>query len=284
MKRLYLTAAIAAALLPAACKDETADAGTTNVAAEARTDPAMADAASAMDAAPAATTFAATDISAKDFIGEEIFGAAGTKVATVDDVLFDMNGMADKLVFTATDGIFGIGDNKGVVEFENVALTFDEPSEPIVRVAITDEQAKTAKTFDQAGLNDYRLASEIIGTTVDIAASDDDEAMVADLILTESGQVKSVIVQRSAVGVGAGDMYALDFSTLQIEQGDGGLALNVSESELNDANVFTYSRGGAADEMTDDVGEAVDDAADAVDDAVDDAAGAVDEDVDEATP
>lgn len=300
MKRLYLTAAIAALMLPAAaCNDETAsteestqaaaddtaatdeaadsDATTTGATGTAdatgtagTTDPYAGAAttgtatAGAM-ASASLTTFAATDISAKDFIGEDIYGASGTKIGKVDDVLFNAAGDAEKLVFTATAGIFGIGANKGVVNFDAVTLTFDEPAEPIVHVAITDQQAKTAQQFEQAGLNDYRLASEIIGADVDITASDGDEAMIKDIILTESGDAKSVIVQRSAMGVGAGDMYALDFNALTIEEGDGGVVLNASEAELNDANKFTYTRIGATHDMHD-MDDMMDDTADPTED------------------
>lgn len=191
------------------------------------------------------------EISAKELLGEEIYGAdnpADTteeSIAHVDDLLIDADNKVTSIVYVS-GGVAGVGGTKSTIPYNKVGLSFeaDEPageSDPEVRVSMTDDQARAAKEFDQAGMNDYRLASEIIGSKVDLASTegDDDDAVINDLVLAKDGTVKQVIVQASLVGsIGAGDLYAFDFGKLGVAQGDGGdgdLFLNVTEQEMNDA-------------------------------------------------
>lgn len=278
MNRLFLTAAVAALILPAAaCNDERtqADADATadeTTVAEAETDTAIDEArdttspdtttADPMDTYPttADTTTDTTglasvgtadhlmagEISAKYALDATILGANGQKVADVDDLQLDQSGKIVKVVFNE-------GGDKRAVDFATAKLTPTDGAEgdALVKVGITEEQADAAAPFEQEGLNDYSLASELLGAEVDIAASDDDEARITDIIFDASGMAKDLIVQRSAVGISAGDHYAFDYSKLQIAEGDAGLVLNVSETELNEANKFEYSMDDAAEEATD---------------------------------
>ena len=59
---------------------------------------------------------------------------------------------------------------------------------------MTDDQLKNGAEFEQAGLNDYRLASELLGAEIELVeAGDDETAVINDLILTEEGTVSNRI-------------------------------------------------------------------------------------------
>jgi sporulation protein YlmC with PRC-barrel domain len=268
MNRLLISAAAAALILPvAACNEERqaeTDATTAEDTAVAESEPMPDETAADPDLAgetemetattptTAVTFLDPTDVSAEEIIANDIVGADGEKVGKVDDILINPAGKAEKLIFNPGTGVFDF-TGKAAVNFTSVTMTPTEGAgEAKVALSITEEQADSAQQFEQQGLNDYRLASELLSAEVDIAGSDDDEAVIKDLIFTSDGTVKHVLIQRSAVGVGAGDLYAFDYSKLSLEQGDGGLILNVSEAELNEANKFEYTREDAADEAIDD--------------------------------
>ncbi len=268
MKRLMLSAAIAALILPvAACAGEKTKSGETVAAAEVAAKEPAAKPASSTDL-PAAKApnvkvsyLGATDISAKAFLGEEIYGDDGASIAHVADILIGDDGAADRVVYV-TGGVAGVGGKKSTVEFETVLITIDDAStaadinDPLLRLSLTADQLKAAPDFVQASADDYRLASELLGAIVDLAAvpGDNGDAVIDDLILARDGRVKDVIVQRSMMGaMSGGDRYAYDFSLLSIEEGDGGVALNVTDEQLNGANKFEYRRSDAIDEAAETV-------------------------------
>ncbi|MCK5745429.1 MAG: hypothetical protein KAH44_04405, partial [Oricola sp.] len=94
------------------------------------------------------------------------------------------------------------------------------------------------------------------------------------------GNVENLIVQKSAVAsIGAGDKYAVAYNDLQVEQGDGGLLLAMTEAELDATPKFALSRNDAEkawDKTKHDARKAADDVEDAADEAGDDIEDAVD--------
>lgn len=283
MKTLLISVAAAALILPVtACSKNSAE----TKAADAAVPSALEEGQDGDDAVVAANTtnanlpavaaagedgmartayLGATDISAKEMIGEKIYGqdnpsdTTEESVAHVDDLLIGADNKIKSIVYVA-GGLGGVGGTKSTIAFNNVGITFESgqamgENDPLVRVSMTDDQARAAKEFDQNGLNDYRLASEIIGSKVNLASTpdDDDDAVINDLIFSKDGTVKTVIIQHSLVGsIGTGELYAFDFGKLGVEQGDGGLFLNVTEAEMTDANEFEYRPHDAGQEAADD--------------------------------
>lgn len=260
MKRLMLSAAIAALILPiAACAGEKTTSGDnaakTNVAAEKSVPSTEMPAAKATNVR--VSYLGATDISAKALLGEKIYGDNGESVAQVADILIGGDGSADRIVY-ATGGVAGVGGKKSTIDFDMVKIAFEDPStttdvnDPLLHLSLTADQLKGAAEFVQAGADDYRLASELLGATVDLASlpGDNGDAVIDDLIMAKDGHVKDVIIKRSLIGsLGAGDRYAYDFSLLTVEEGDGAsVALNVTEAQLNGANKFEYRKPDAVDE------------------------------------
>lgn len=272
MKHLMLSAAIAALALPvSACagestKSQQAETQKSDAAARDSAKTATVESASSaeMPAATASTESSAsvsypgaTDISAKAFLGEEIYGDAGQSIAHVADILIGAGGSAERIVYR-TGGIGGVGGKKSAIAFDMVSIGLDEPAsatsenDPLLRLSMTADQMKNAADFNQIGDDDYRLASEILGANIELVSlpDQDQNAVVDDLIMAHDGHVKDVIVQHSMIGsVGGGDRYAFDFSLLRIEEGDGaGLALDVTEAQFNGANKFEYKRSDAVEE------------------------------------
>lgn len=262
MKNLMLSAAIAAVILPVtSCAGEGAksqQAETQKNAADARVS------AEAVVEMPAATTSAvkvsylgATDISAKAFLAEQLFGDNGETIAQVTDILIGADGTAQRIVYN-TGGIGGVGVKQSAIAFDMVEVRMDKRADPttesdlLLRLSMTADQMKNAADFNQIGDDDYRLASEILGSKIDLLSTpgEDDEAVVDDLILSIGGDIKHVIVQHSMIAsVAGGDRYAFDFPLLRIEEGDGGgLALDVTEAQFNGANKFEYKRSDAIEE------------------------------------
>ncbi len=270
MKNLMITAAAAAFFFPlAACsKTEAVASRSTTVAVEPATSDSGATpavAAAGEDGLAKTAYLGPTDLSAKELLGETIFGmdnptdTTEESIAHIDDLLIGADNKVQSIVYVA-GGVGGVGGAKSTIPFNAASISLEtehnDKNDPVVRVSMTDDQARAATEFDQAGLNDYRLASEIIGSKVDLASTegDDDDAVVNDLILAKDGSVKDVIIQHSLVGsIGAGDLYAFDFGKLSVEQGDGGLFLNVTQEEMNNMNKFEYSRKAAIDEATGEV-------------------------------
>lgn len=263
MNRLMVSTAIVALILPAAAcagektkSDLNADKSTA-AAGQPAAEPASSTDMPAAKAPDVRVSYlGATDISAKALLGEEIYGDNGESIAHVADILIDDDGSADRIVYV-TGGVAGVGGKKSAIDFDLVKIGSDEPStttdvnDPLLRLSLTAEQLKSAADFVQDGADDYRMASELIGATVDLASApgDNGDAVVDDLIMTRDGHVKDVIVQRAMIGsIGGGDRYAYDFSLLSVEEGDGGVALNVTQEQLNGANKFEYKRSDAVDE------------------------------------
>lgn len=269
MRNLMLSAAIAAFVLPvASCagegsKSQQAEAEETasdvRVAApsaplDAQSQPEMPAAASSV---VKVSYLGATDISANAFLAEQLFGDDGETIAQVTDILIGADGTAQRIVYS-TGGIGGIGAKKSAIAFDVVDISMEEPadqtdqSDLVLRLSMTADEMKNAADFNQIGEDDYRLASEILGSTIDLLSTpgEDSDVVVDDLILSIDGDVKHVIVQRSIVGsIAGGDRYAFDYSLLRIEEGDGaGLALDVTEAQFNAADKFEYKRSDAIKE------------------------------------
>lgn len=272
---------------------------------EAASDKAMIKKADAMGAQ---RFLAANEISAKEFLGEGVRGGAGERIARVDDFLIDDSGRASKAILIS-GGVFGFGGHKGMVDFGTLDIDVENRYEPLIRTGMSEDSVKKIAEFDQEQLNNYNLASEIIGTMVDLSSvdGDEDDAVINDLIMTRSGEIKGIVLQDTVVGpIGFGERYVLPYSTLTVEQGDGGLFIEATEDAMKAAPRFTGERRwndvkNAADEAGEAVektwqetgeavegaanatGEAIDDAADATGDAVSDAADATGDAVEEAT-
>ncbi len=250
MNKLLMTACAAALILPASAG-----------AAGPDKDKAKTETSAAVEAGEVQTAAATgaelnlnrSSLSAKELLGEAIYGVEGDRIARIDDIVLDANGRADKVVFLS-GGVFGFGGTRGALDFEAMNIAYENDYEPVVSVSLSEEGVKSAVEYETAQMNDYSLISEIIGSKVDLVdgVDEDDDAVINDIILSEAGAVEHLIVQESALGsIGAGTKYAVAYSKLQVEQGSGGgLVLDMTEEQLEASPVFKASwRSDAADSV-----------------------------------
>ena len=244
MKTLMLTtAASALALGLAACSD----AGVEERIAYTPEDPAevektetadtdgdnttdVADAEIDMDEMIVAHTLASNEFMLDELIGEEIYGANGDQIASVTDFVIGSDNTLETLVF-ANNGIAGVGTDYGQIPFPQVSFAFDTDGEPALRVDLTDEALEYAADWEQDGLNDYSLATEIMGTNADLAGGEK-IARITDFVANTSGEVEYLVVADGLTGTVTDTRYLVDPERLVVEQGDGGLVLNISHANL----------------------------------------------------
>ncbi|MEQ8936319.1 MAG: PRC-barrel domain-containing protein [Amphiplicatus sp.] len=228
MRRLMLSAAVAALIIPAAAVAQTApETVKTDAQIEAKAETS------------AIKYLEADQISAKDLLGEEIAGSTGDNIAHIDDLVIDANGKADKVVFKS-GGAFGLGGKRGALDYGQVTVAVDESADPRTSVSMTEEAIKSVAEYVTEEANDYRLASELIGASAKLSTSDE-EATITDLILSQDGSIEHVIVQNGLVGAVGGEKMAVDYTTIAIEQGDGGVVINLTPDELAASQRFEYA-------------------------------------------
>lgn len=251
MKNLMITAAASALIFgAAACSqsesteygeasyDETQTADMTNDTGETTMDDEVLMAETDADMVDVQTVYlTSAELSADELIGAKVIGSTGEDIATVDDFLIGPNGQVQSVIFRESNFLDAIGD-KGALPFNDVDLAINAENEPRFTVSMTEEAIENVAEFSQDGLNDYRLASEIIGTTADFINSDD-SIRINDIILTDTGQASYAIV---------GDMMddqerQIAFTSIDIEQGDGGaIIIDAAYDDLQTMPIFKYKQ------------------------------------------
>ncbi|HPF22849.1 MAG TPA: PRC-barrel domain-containing protein [Hyphomonas sp.] len=179
---------------------------------------------------------AADEILASDLIGASIQNPAGEDIATVADVWVGEDGDTPMLI-ARKGGVAGVGGTLHAVSFDDAKIVpVAGDDEPDVRVTYSNATLDALPEFKQDGLDDFRLASEIMGTTASLAFSDD-LARVNDLVLKTDGEPEYILI---ADGIAGMDQYVLDADTLRIEQGDGDgtLVIDTDQDAFSKAKLF----------------------------------------------
>ena len=128
---------------------------------------------------------------------------------------------------------------------EKVHLPYDEvdimmaaDQEPRFSVSMTEEAIQNVAEFEQDGLNDYRLASEMIGTTASFMNSDQD-ARIRDIVVDDGGTVQYAVISDPL----GDDLRQLKFDRIEVEQGDGGgIVINASKADMETMPMFSYEQ------------------------------------------
>ena len=170
-----------------------------------------------------------------ELIGEEVMDSNGEEVGEVEDVMLASGTMEPMLIIR--DGFAG---DLHAVSFEQASIWFDEEGEPAARMDLTEEMLDDLQEFEQNGMNDYRLASELTGTNINLAFNDKD-VRVTDLIMKTDGQAKYAVVSDGIVEAVTDKRFLIDPSKIMVAQGDsdGEIVIDLSEQEFNSALGFT---------------------------------------------
>ena len=248
----YLIAPVSAAALMAAlaaCSGadthtETADMNSPAYSESADADRVMADgtvdntALTETVMARPAYLMAAGEFKASDLIGDNIVGADGETIATVADVLIGKDMSPSHIVFR-DGGILGVAGDLGTLPFSAVKVKLDADGEPTISAALVDESLEGAAEFEQDGLDDYRLASELIGTNAELAVTDT-YTRITDLIISSDGSVKHAVVTDGMSGVASADRLVIAFDAITVVQGDsnGEVMVNMTPEQLETSPVL----------------------------------------------
>lgn len=256
MKPMLYTASVAALMMAAAaCSDAQTSAQTASYDPPASETPAatpgqapdeygnsqdtMMPAGTSQDAmteSHATFTLASDEVLASDLIGAEVDNPAGEKIATVADVWIGEEGDTPKLI-VRKGGVAGVGGTLHAVSFDDATIQpVAGDDEPDVRVTYSAETLDSLPEFEQAGLDDFRLASEVMGSTASFAFSDD-LARVKDFVLADDGQPEYAVITEGAAGVTG---YVIDADKLRVEQGDGdgSMVIDMDKEAFSKAKVL----------------------------------------------
>jgi len=249
MKKLMITAAASALMFgAAACSNETEmneAAYDTDTAEMAQTDETDDEYAEVDAEAPDYETvyLVAGNLSAGEIVGAKVIGADGEDIATVDDLLIGDNGQIETVVFRSGDFI-DLAGMKGSLPYSDLDVAMVENGEPAFTISMTEEDIQNVAEFDQEGLNDYRLVSEMIGTTADFTNSDD-SARINDVIVSEEGEALYAIIGDPILG----EDRQIGFDMIMVEQNadnNDTIMINASSEDLEMMPVFRYEQ----DEMS----------------------------------
>ena len=179
-------------------------------------------------------TLAADEILASRLIGSEVLNPAGDEIATVADVWIGEPGDTPKLIIR-DGGVAGVGGKLRAIGFEGALI---EPvannDEPDVRVTYSESSLESLPEFEQNGVNDFRLASEAMGTTASLTFGDD-LARVNDFVMKVDGTPEYAVITDGLAGT---TKYVIDADALTIEQGDGDGTLVIDL----DAEAFAHAK------------------------------------------
>ena len=175
---------------------------------------------------------ASGEVEASDLIGASIHNAAGEQVATVSDIWLAASGGAPMIV-VREGGVAGVGGELHTVAFTEATIAPDPETvgdEPKVIVQYTGETIKTLPKFEQAAADDYRLASEVMGTTAALAGTGE-AARINDLILTPTGEARFAVITPDLVSM---NQVVVDARALTLAEGDadGSLILDLTAEDI----------------------------------------------------
>lgn len=175
---------------------------------------------------------ASGEVEASDLIGASIQNAAGEQIATVSDIWLAASGGAPMIV-VREGGIAGVGGELHTVAFTDATIAPDPDTmgdEPKVIVQYTGETIKTLPKFEQSQADDYRLASEVMGSTAAISYTGE-SARINDLILTPTGEARFAVISPDLVSM---NQVVVDARALTLAEGDadGALILDLTAEDI----------------------------------------------------
>jgi hypothetical protein len=184
-----------------------------------------------------AYVMAADEFAASDLIGDDIVGADGETIATVADVLIG-NDDQGQIVFR-NGGVLGIAGELGTLPFTSVSVKLDANHEPTITAALVEKSLDGVAEFEQDGVNDYRLASELIGTNAELSVADN-YTRITNLLMNTDGKVNHAVVTDGVSGVAGGDRLVIAFDDVTVAQGDGegDVIVNKTPDQLKTAAVL----------------------------------------------
>ena len=176
-------------------------------------------------------TPASGEFMASDLIGKAVIDAAGEDIGEVEDITLSTTSVEPMLI--VRDGV--AGDLRSV-SFEKAAFSVDADGEPVTTLNLADTTLESMPEFEQNGMNDYRLMSEVMGTNLNIAYNDKN-ARVTDFVVASNGEAKYAVISDGVVEAITSDRYLVKPEKIILAQGDseGELVLDITPEEYSQA-------------------------------------------------
>jgi len=244
MRKLLISASALALVATVAACGQSTDAVDTSVykddASVVVADNGAAEPVETIDTASTneAYVMSGSEYRASTLIGSPVTNTAGEEIATVAD-LFLGEGTDQPMVVVRDGGVAGAGGSLHLLAFDKATFTPKAGErEPDVTFQISDDGLEALPKFEQDGMDDFRLASEMIGTNAKLSFSDD-LARVNDLLIGMDGAAKYAVVSK---GVAGGDEYVIPASAVTVSQGDGEdeLVIDLDADGFASARVLRY--------------------------------------------
>ncbi|GGY43482.1 PRC-barrel domain-containing protein [Parvularcula lutaonensis] len=175
-------------------------------------------------------------INANRLLGEDIDSIEGDDdIAELDDLIIDKDGRVTEVVLKA-GGVLGLGEKTYVSTFDKLTFRPEEDDDEDELDIIMNADKDTIKALapwsrDEfaIGENGMTLLTELKGAELRIPGVDE-EVEVQDVIISPSGLVRSLIIERD------GQRFALDYDRISVSEGsaddDAGYTVNLTPAEL----------------------------------------------------
>lgn len=177
------------------------------------------------------------EVLASDLMDAGVQNQAGEQVAKVADVWLGANRSSPVLIIQ-DDGLTGLGGQRYMASFSEVTMTptTGQGEEPNVMIQLRGDSIETLPEYEQDGLNDYTLVTEMIGTTAEFTERDD-SARIDDLILSTSGEPRYAVVSEGLLST---DQIVIDADNIIRAEGDsdGELVITISEDVFEQAEAY----------------------------------------------
>ncbi|MFN3315040.1 MAG: hypothetical protein ACK46Q_16485 [Hyphomonas sp.] len=189
-----------------------------------------------MDSRPA-FMLASDEVKASKLIGADVKNSAGDDFAKVSDVWMGENG-ADPMLVLEEGGIMGVGAQRYTVSFDQVTVNAatNRNDSPNLVFQTAGDTLENLPQFEENGVNEYRLASEMMGKTAEFSLRDE-SARIDDLIFTTSGEARYAVI---SPGMLSSNSVVIDADSITRAQGDsdGELVITVSEDVFAQAKAY----------------------------------------------
>lgn len=178
---------------------------------------------------------ASDQIEASRLIGASLVNGSGDEIAEVADVWLG-EGRGEVALLVRNGGLLGFGGDLHRMSFSDVEIVPASEAEGELIVRTASSELDELPAFEQERANDYRLASEVLGSIAPVSFSGE-SARVNELILTEDGELRYAVI---SPGIVSPEPLVVDGGALTVSEGDGegALLLNVSEEDLAEAPTF----------------------------------------------
>jgi hypothetical protein len=182
-------------------------------------------------------TLAQGEMEASDLIGASVKGPSGDDIATVADIFLGATG-TEPVLLVRDGGLTGLGGDLRMLNFEAASVSGEEGDEPELLIAIAEDDLEALAEFEQEEMNDFRLASEMMGAVPAISFSGE-QARINDLILTEGGELRYAVISPGLVST---DQIVIDANAVKVAEGDGEgeVMIDLDQAAFDEAPMYRW--------------------------------------------